>query len=343
MNNTEPASKKNPKKEPVFFKDEHLAVRNDEGTFYLCKTMQNIYIGSRNIKIQWLSNEEHIIPVKENPDQDIYAPDFYDKTDFETILTSVELDKVLGKSKRMILPEEELARIKKILQRSNDKAEGKLDMTNIELTEDNPDGLDISLYKGEDQLDEIEKRKTDKEKGGKKAPSRGKKKSVNVDDVDEEEEKEKPASKPEPSKGRGRPKKDTPEEKSEKKTEPAKTEEGAKRGRRKASKNVSYDQFDFLEEDDDEVMPSPKKRKSQDSVSEPAETKEEKQKTDSEEAKTSEKKDALSTSEKAILAEQQKKSEEDSTSTKDNAEQDDPEEADSSSVKKRGRKPKAKE
>ena len=42
--------------------------------------MQNIYIGSRNIKIQWLSNEEHIIPVKENPDQDIYAPDFYDKT-----------------------------------------------------------------------------------------------------------------------------------------------------------------------------------------------------------------------------------------------------------------------
>ena len=42
--------------------------------------MQNIFIGSRNIKIQWLSNEEHIIPVKENPDQDIYAPDFYDKT-----------------------------------------------------------------------------------------------------------------------------------------------------------------------------------------------------------------------------------------------------------------------
>ena len=69
-------------------------------------------------------------------------------------MTSVELDKVLGKSKRMILPEEELARIKKILQRSNEKAEGKLDMSNIQLSEDNPDGLDISLYKGEDQLDE---------------------------------------------------------------------------------------------------------------------------------------------------------------------------------------------
>merc|ERR1712045_469576 len=105
-----------------------------------------------------------IIPLKDNPKRDIYAPDFYDKTEFETILTSVELDKVLGKSKRMILAEEELTRINKILQRSNEKAEGKLDMSNIELNEDNPDGLDISLYKGEDQLDEIEKRRTEKDK-----------------------------------------------------------------------------------------------------------------------------------------------------------------------------------
>merc|ERR1712079_992347 len=141
------------------------------GSFYLCKAMQNIYIGSRNITIQWFSNEEHIIPAKENPEQDIYAPDFYDKTEFETILTSVELDKVLGKSKRMILPEEELARINKILQRSNEKAEGKLDMSNIQLTEDNPDGLDISLYKGEDQLDEIDRRRTGATKEPEKPPS----------------------------------------------------------------------------------------------------------------------------------------------------------------------------
>ena len=121
--------------------------------------MQNIYLGSRNITIQWLSNEDHLIPAKDNPDGDIYAHDFYDKTgkgdfwtncfsisivflflEFETILTSVELDKVLGKSKRMILPEEELARINKILQRAQDKADGKLDLSNLELTEDNPDG-----------------------------------------------------------------------------------------------------------------------------------------------------------------------------------------------------------
>ena len=64
----------------LFSRDEYLAVRNDEGAFYLCKAMQNIYIGSRNITIQWFSNEEHIIPAKDNPKQDIFAPDFYDKT-----------------------------------------------------------------------------------------------------------------------------------------------------------------------------------------------------------------------------------------------------------------------
>ena len=66
------------------------------------------------------------------------------------------------------------------------------------------------------------------------------------------------------------------EEKQNIKQDPAKTEEVGKRGRRKASKNVSYDQYDFLEEEDDEVIPKPKKRKSQDSVSEPIEKKEEK-------------------------------------------------------------------
>lgn len=246
----------------------------------------------------------------------------------------------------MILPEEELARIEKILQRSNDKAEGKLDMSNIELTEDNPDGLDISLYKGEDQLDEIEKRKNEKDKITKKVPpSRSKKKSDNENaEEGKEEEKDQASSRPEPSKGRGRPKKDVSEEKQNIKQDPAKTEEVGKRGRRKASKNVSYDQYDFLEEEDDEVIPKPKKRKSQDSVSEPIEKKEEKvtEKTESKEDKKSENKDGLSTSEKAILAEQ-KKTEEDSTSAKDSAEPGDTEEPDSNPVKKRGRKPKAKE
>ena len=138
-----------------------MAVRNAEGSFYICKAMQNIFMGSKNIKIQWLSNEDSVIPAKDNPDGDIYAHDFYDKTgevvtyclkiilnfppsEFETILTSVELEKTLGKSKRMILPEEELERINKILKRAQDKADGNLDMSDL-LTEDNPDGCEFGL------------------------------------------------------------------------------------------------------------------------------------------------------------------------------------------------------
>ena len=44
----------------------------------------------------------------------------------------------------MILPEEELERIKKILQRAVDKAAGKLDLADL-LTEDNPDGCEFSF------------------------------------------------------------------------------------------------------------------------------------------------------------------------------------------------------
>ena len=61
-------------------RDEYMAVRNAEGSFYICKAMQNIFLGSKNIKIQWLSNEDPIVPAKDNPDGDIFAHDFYDKT-----------------------------------------------------------------------------------------------------------------------------------------------------------------------------------------------------------------------------------------------------------------------
>ena len=40
-------------------------------------------------------------------------------------------------------------------------------------------------------------------------------------------------------------------------------EDGKKKGGERATKSICYDQFDVLEEKDDEVMPVPKKRKSQ--------------------------------------------------------------------------------
>ena len=254
----------------------------------------------------------------------------------------------------MILPEEELARIEKILQRSNDKAEGKLDLSNIELTEDNPDGLDISLYKGEDQLDEIEKRKTEKEKT-KKSPPTGKSKKQPEEKSDKDDDKAKSSKKEEAiteaKKGRGRPKKEGSADKTES-IKPASNKSeiespGGKREKRRASKNANYDHssYDFLEEDDDEVMPAPKKRKSQDSISEPTESnkdckdgeKKDEVKEPLKKDTEDDKKEELSTSERAILAEQEK------AEDTDNSTSEIKENTDSQPVKKRGRKPKAKE
>merc|ERR1712223_1631131 len=52
---------------PVFFKGEHLAVRNPEGSFYLCQTCQNIYRHSKKIKIQWLG-----LAPENNPGKNIF-------------------------------------------------------------------------------------------------------------------------------------------------------------------------------------------------------------------------------------------------------------------------------
>jgi len=400
------STKKKVKRDPVFFKDEYLAVRNDEGTFFICKAMQNIYLGSRNITIQWLSNEDPLVPAKDNPDGDIFAHDFYDKTEFETILTSVELDKVLGRSKRMILPGEELARINKILQRAHDKAEGKLDLSNLELTEDNPDGLDISLYKGEDQLDEIDRRRTggikeeeevkevkpkkvkavkkvEKQAKEEKKPTQEEKEEINSDpaieetkieeakteeitseeaevaesdsveaategDIEKVESEAKPEVKKKP---KGRPKKEAVTSETakvdkvendvtaEKENGDVEAPEIRKRGERKVAKNICYDQFDFLEDEDDEVMPVPKKRKSQDSMNAPDEGKEEVKGDEDEKTEHLGEKplEELSTTERAILAEKARMEAEATT----NAEP--PTSDNQQPVKKRGRKPKPKE
>ena len=57
------------------FRGEHLAVRNAEGSFYLCQTLQQIYKHSKKIRIQWLSEKP-----ESNPKKDIYIPEYYDQT-----------------------------------------------------------------------------------------------------------------------------------------------------------------------------------------------------------------------------------------------------------------------
>ncbi|XP_004535302.1 microtubule-associated protein futsch-like isoform X1 [Ceratitis capitata] len=125
----------------VFYKNEYMAVRNAEGTFYLCQTMQNVYRTSPRISIRWLSEDPN--------SSGIYIPDFYDHTDIECVLTTVELKRV--DKGHLSLPKKEQARIESILKKAIDVEKGLVPRP--ELTEENPDGLDISLYKDESQIE----------------------------------------------------------------------------------------------------------------------------------------------------------------------------------------------
>ncbi len=78
----------------------------------------------------------------------MYTPDFYDSTDFECILTNLELVK-LGKD-RFGLPLEERQRTENILRRAIEVEQGVVD--SMEVTEEHPDGLDVSLFHDESQL-----------------------------------------------------------------------------------------------------------------------------------------------------------------------------------------------
>lgn len=149
------SSKINNEKLTVFYKNEFLAVRNEDGGFYLCQTMQNIHRASRRIRIRWLTQHPN----------DEFTPDFYDHTEFDCILTNITLKKI--QKEQWKLPEKEKLRIENILKRSIDVEKGS---EKPSVTEEHPDGLDVSLYKDEAQLT--------KKKGTKKTPAVKRKQSV---------------------------------------------------------------------------------------------------------------------------------------------------------------------
>ncbi|EFX77726.1 hypothetical protein DAPPUDRAFT_247289 [Daphnia pulex] len=127
-------AKANEEKLVVFFKGEFLVVRNAEGGFYICQATQNIFRGGHKIRIRWLSQEDPKNPKKKTKNAvaaetakdesgfDIYTPDFYDNTDFECILTNLELEK-LGRD-RYGLPVEERTRTENILRRAIEVEQG---------------------------------------------------------------------------------------------------------------------------------------------------------------------------------------------------------------------------
>lgn len=139
-----PAPKSTTEKIIAFFRNEFLAVRNPEGSFYICQTFQNIHRSSSRIKIRWFTN----LP------NDEFTPDFCDLTEFDCILTNVQMTRV--EKDRWKLPAFERTRIENILKRALDVEKGLGD--NPSITEEHPDGLDLSLFKDEAQLKKKKKK-----------------------------------------------------------------------------------------------------------------------------------------------------------------------------------------
>ncbi|CAG9765293.1 unnamed protein product [Ceutorhynchus assimilis] len=151
--------KNNDEKLIVFYKNEFLAVRNAEGGFYLCQAVQNIYKSSPKIRIRWLSQES------QNAKGEIYTPDFYDNIDFDCILTNLSLKK--AEKGKFILPTSEKSRTESILNRALAVEKGE-EISSPSLTEEHPDGLDLSLYRGDEE--QTRKRKA-KKRSRKATPS----------------------------------------------------------------------------------------------------------------------------------------------------------------------------
>lgn len=114
----------------LFYKNEFLAVRNSDGGFFLCQTLQNVFKTSPKIRIRWLS---------EKGKDAKYSLDFCDVTDLECVLTTVDLDKVEKEVYK--LPKTESERITNILKKAIDVEKGVVPRPDV--TEENENGCKL--------------------------------------------------------------------------------------------------------------------------------------------------------------------------------------------------------
>lgn len=180
--NKPPPSKASDDKLIVFYKNEFLAVRNAEGSFYVCQAMQNIYKSSRRIRIRWLSQDKN--------NGEIYSPDFYDFIDFDCILTNLNLNKI--DKNKFQLTKIELLRTENILKRAIDVEAGVSEKPRV--TEEHPDGLDLSLYKDESQLKKRKNYNMHKQKQNLRKKSKQVESSSEDETADEDSDKKSPKS-----------------------------------------------------------------------------------------------------------------------------------------------------
>ena len=123
----------------TFTKNEFLAIRCEEG-FWICRILQNVYKKPRNIKIQWLDDQQ----VSDRKSyKNIFSPSFKDVIEFDTILSSVNLKRLNNKSYQ--LHNIEKIRIQRILQQSTAKENG----IEIQIGDEGEDenGIDIGKSK----------------------------------------------------------------------------------------------------------------------------------------------------------------------------------------------------
>lgn len=113
----------------ICFRNEFLAVRNAEGGFYVCQAVQNVYKSSLRIRIRWLSQDKN---------DKTYIPDFYDVTDFDCILTNINMERI--EKGKYNLPKEEEERTENILKRALAVEKGDEAPS---LTEEHPDGCKL--------------------------------------------------------------------------------------------------------------------------------------------------------------------------------------------------------
>uniref|UniRef100_T1IYM8 Poly [ADP-ribose] polymerase n=1 Tax=Strigamia maritima TaxID=126957 RepID=T1IYM8_STRMM len=119
----------------IFYKGEFLALRNENGSFFVCQAAQNVYKSSRKFKIRWLSRTD-------SKEDDLYTPDFYDFTDFECVLTNLQMER---RDKNVFrLPKSETVRTENILRRALNLENG---IHEPELDQVEPDGVQCVLHK----------------------------------------------------------------------------------------------------------------------------------------------------------------------------------------------------
>lgn len=108
--------------------------------------MHNVYKSSPRIRIRWLSKittKSAGGPSKTDAvDGDTYELDFYDATDMECVLTSLELHRLDKSNFRLATSERE--RIENILKRAIDVELGVLPRPTV--TEENPDGCEYTFF-----------------------------------------------------------------------------------------------------------------------------------------------------------------------------------------------------